>query len=370
MMIILVFYLLGQRVWPCCAGRWLMVTAMTAAYALWIVWRHLPENHRPIETTLLPGFGWGNRLTLLRGLNISLVAGFLLSPWPEGWVGWLPAMLYTIADIADYLDGYAARITNHATCLGERLDMEFDGLGMVVVTLLAVWYAQLPWWYLLIGLARYLFVFGLWLRQKRQLPAYPLPHSWHRRIFAGFQMGFMSVVLWPIMPVAVATIAGTLFALATSASFLRDWLVMIGWLDPATAVYRQWQRRLYRATAVILPPLLRLMLLFTLGKVYINFNLQDWTVLFTTWQLPWPAVWAQFWAVTALISAVMVILGIMGRLMTLALLFPLGFTMLAQGANGANTLAVTCTILILLLGTGAFSLWRPEERFMVRRAGE
>ncbi|HRQ38933.1 MAG TPA: CDP-alcohol phosphatidyltransferase family protein [Chloroflexota bacterium] len=372
---ILFFYLLWQWVWPCCAERWLGITAVTAVYCLWVVWRHLPENHRPGETDLLPRFGWGNRLTLLRGLMISLVAGFLLSPWPGGWLGWLPAILYTIADIADYLDGYAARITNHATRLGERLDMEFDGLGLVVVTLLAVWYGQLPTWYLLIGFARYFFVFGLWLRQKRQLPAFPLPHSWHRRIFAGFQMAFMSVVLWPIVPAVGAAIAGTLFALATSASFMRDWLVTIGWLDPATAVYQQWQRRVYVVTAVYLPPILRLLLLLSLWQLYINFGVGQWVTLFTTWRLPGPAALAQFWAVVGVVTAVLVILGILGRLMTLPLLFPLGFTLLVvEGAEAqelfAVTTAVTCTILILLLGTGTLSLWKPEEKWMVRRAGE
>ncbi|NJN55526.1 MAG: hypothetical protein HC804_12695 [Anaerolineae bacterium] len=76
-----------------------------------------------------------------------------------------------------------------------------------------------------------------------------------------------------------------------------------------------------------------------------------------------------------LVTAVMVILGVMGRVMALPLLFPLGFTLLVQeGTSGgdvvATEVALLCTVLILLLGTGAFSLWRPEERFMVRRAGE
>lgn len=367
---ILIFYLLWRAVWPCCTERWLGITAVTAAYSLWVVWRHLPENHRPGETKLLPRFGWGNRLTLLRGLMISLVAGFLLSPWPVGWIGWLPAILYTIADVADYLDGYAARITNHTTRLGERLDMEFDSLGLVVVTLLAVWYGQLPLWYLPIGLARYFFVAGLWLRQKWDLPIYAMSHSWHRRIFAGLQMAFMSVVLWPIVPAVGAAIAGTLFGLATTASFLRDWLVVIGWIDPQTAVYQQWQRRVYVLTAVYLPPIFRLLLSISLWQVHINFDRGEWATLFTAWWLPLPDVWAQFWLVVGVVTAVMIILGIMGRLMTLPLLFPLGFTMLTQGEEEGIILAVVCTILILLFGTGAFSLWRPEERFMVRRAGE
>ena len=180
--------------------QWLVQTAVIGVYCLWVVWRYLPENHRPGETAVLATFGWGNRLTLLRGLLISMVGGFLFIPWLSGWFAWLPALFYTTADIADFLDGYAARKSQHVTLLGVRLDMEFDGLGMVVVSLLAVWYGQLPWWYLLIGLARYFFLIGLWIREQLNLPNEPMPHSWHRRIFAGFQMGFMSVVLWPIVP--------------------------------------------------------------------------------------------------------------------------------------------------------------------------
>jgi CDP-diacylglycerol--glycerol-3-phosphate 3-phosphatidyltransferase len=330
----------------------------------------LPENVRAGETAVLPTFGWGNGLTLLRGLCISLVAGFLLSSWPAGWLGWLPAILYTIADVADYLDGYAARITHQATRLGERLDMEFDGLGTLLVTLLAVWYAQLPWWYLLIGLARYFFVAGLWLRHRFNLPTYPMPHSWHRRIFAGFQMGFMSVVLWPIVPAAGATIAGTMFALATSASFLRDWLLVIGWIEPASDVYIRWQRRVYWLTAVLLPPCFRFILLICLTTLYINLNLELWVALFTSWHLPWPTVIATFWAVVGIIAGIMVVVGAIGRLMALVLMFPLGFGMLASGADIWNGTAVACAIAIMLLGTGAFSLWQPEERFMYRRAGE
>ena len=161
------------------ANQWLGQTAVIAAYCLWIVWRYLPENHREDTSTslvtatstgsvtILPTFGWGNRLTIMRGLLISMMAGFLFIPWPTGWLSWLPAMLYLFADIADFLDGYVARKTNHATLLGARLDMEFDSLGTLLVSLLAVWYGQLPWWYLLIGLARYFFLFGLWLRTKR-----------------------------------------------------------------------------------------------------------------------------------------------------------------------------------------------------------
>jgi hypothetical protein len=57
--------------------------------------------------------------------------------------------------------------------------------------------------------------------------------SAHRRIFAGFQMGFLSVVLWPILPRPMAVIPGTLFAMATGLGFWRDWLVVSGTIHPA-----------------------------------------------------------------------------------------------------------------------------------------
>ncbi len=371
---ILIFHTILRRVWAEHATLWLALSLLLAGYCLWVLWWRLPENHRAGETAILPTLGWGNALTLFRGLSISMMTGFLLAPWPDGWLGWLPAILYTSADIADYLDGYAARKTNHATQLGESLDMEFDGLGLIIVSLLAVWYGQLPWWYLLIGFARTFFVFGLWLRQRRGLPEYPMIFSWHRRIFAGFQMGFMSVVLWPIVPAAGATIAGTIFALATSASFLRDWLLVIGWLEPQSEFYQLWQRRVYRGTAVFLPPLLRTILLFcmfdVIGQMVLPIRPLAWADLFASWGLSFAQPLAIFWLVVGMAAAFMIFLGAAGRIFALLILFPLGFDMIVIGATWGNSIALACALMTLMLGTGTFSLWQPEERFMTMRAGE
>ncbi|HID50716.1 MAG TPA: CDP-alcohol phosphatidyltransferase family protein, partial [Anaerolineae bacterium] len=366
------------RVWPDYAGRWLGLTAVFSLYSWWMTWRALPENHREGETAgdrlVLPTLGWGNRLTLLRGLLISLTAGFLFSPWPAGWLGWLPAVFYVLSDVADYLDGYVARVTNHATRLGGRLDMTFDGLGVLVVTALAIWYGQLPLWYLPIGLGRYLFLAGLAWRQRRGLPIYEMPFSWHRRIFAGFQMAFLSAVLWPIVPAAGATIAGMVFGLATTASFGRDWLVTIGWIDPKSARYRLWRGRLYRWTAVYLPPYLRVGVLVCMAFIYGGManpvRPLAWVLLFTGWGLPWPEWWATFWAVAGLAATGMVSLGVMGRVAALVLVFPIGFDMVTRGLQWENGLALALVCALMLLGTGMVSLWQPEERYVFWQAGD
>jgi len=363
-----------QQLWPDYAGRWLIMATLCLAYALWIVWRNLPENYREGESILLPALGAGNSLTLLRGLAIGLTAGFLFSPWPLGALAWAPVLLYTTADVADYFDGYLARVTNHTTRLGAQLDMEFDGLGMLVVSVLAVWYRQLPWWYLILGSARYLFILGIWWRQRLGKLVYDLPPSVHRRVFAGFQMGFMSAVLWPIVPAAMATVAGTVLATATALSFGRDWLVASGRLDPTSTAYRRGQQKLFIATTQWLPPLLRLALLVAMLMIYQNVAnwLQPpaWAALITSWRLPGATVLATGLSAIAIVATVMVAIGVLGRLASFLLVFPIGFEVASRGLqwdNGAALVSVTC---LLLLGMGVLSLWQPEEKYLLQPAGE
>ena len=372
---VLLFYFWLRQVWQVgSANRWLGLVVLPLLYCLWVSWDGLPQNKRVGETAVLPTFGWGNRLTLLRGLAISMVAGFLFSPWPMGWLAWLPMLLYTAADIADYLDGYLARITNHATPLGERLDMEYDGLGMLIVSLLAVWYGQLPWWYLSLGLARYLFVFGLWWREKRGLVNQAMSPSVHRRMFAGFQMGFMSAVLWPIMPPEFATIAGTTFAIPTALGFLRDWLVVVGRLKPQSARYIQVQRWLYLFTTKWLPPALRIGLASCIAAIFLAlpevWPPQSWVDLFISWGLPLPTAVAILAVVLLLLGGVLVLFGSMGRLAAFWLIFPIGFDMVTRGLTWASGVGLATAVCLMLLGTGPLSRWKPEERFLLRRAGE
>ncbi len=363
-------YLLLRSQWAY-AGRWAVLAIPLLLYGLWVLWRGLPLNHRAGETAVLPTLGWGNSLTLSRGLAMALLSGFLFSPWPTGGFAWLPMLLYTSASVVDYLDGYVARVTNHATALGAQLDMEFDGLGMLLITLLAVGYGQLPLWYLPLGLARYLFIFGLWWRRQRGLPLYEMTESIHRRIFAGFQMGFMSAVLWPIVPPMGATIAGTLFATATAVSFLRDWLVVSGRLDPASAGYKRWQRRVVWLTRQALPPLLRGVLLGTAVLLLRTLSLPPapWVALLADWRLPAPGALAAASLVLFIVGLALIGLGVLGRLFSLLLVFPIAFDFISQGPNTLNGTVLACAITLLLLGTGPFSLWRPEEYFLSRRFG-
>jgi CDP-diacylglycerol---glycerol-3-phosphate 3-phosphatidyltransferase len=369
----LVFYALLRPVWLQ-SGRWLVLSGLVLAYGLRVLWRNLPANHRPGEDRLLPSIGPGNTLSLVRGLCIGLIAGFLFGPWPMGALAWVIVLLYTIADIADYFDGYLARRANHVTLLGGALDIEFDGLGMLVVILLAVSFGQLPVWYLALGLARYLFLFGLWVRHRFERPVYDMTPSAHRRIFAGFQMGFLSVVLWPILPRPMAVISGTLFALATGLGFWRDWLVVSGTIHPAHPTYRRIQQTIYQLFALRLPLLWRALVVICIVSMMSHLlprlQLAPWYDLLASWEVPIPAFFTISLAFIAILATPLIGLGILPRIMAVAILLPIGFDIATRGLQWDNTVALVCVVFIQLLGAGPYSLWPLEERYLYQRLGE
>jgi CDP-diacylglycerol--glycerol-3-phosphate 3-phosphatidyltransferase len=311
---------------------------------------------------------------MLRGLFIGLLAGFLFAPRPVEPLAWLIAFLYTAASIADWLDGYVARRTNHATVLGQRLDMEFDGLGVVIVSLLAIGYGQLPIWFLSVGLARYLFVFGLWWRRRAVRPVYGIPPSIHRRIMAGMLMGFMTVVLWPIVPAAMATVAGFIITIPVLLGFSRDWLFASGRLQACNPAYRRIQYTLYVLVARWLPLIWRPLLFLTMLQILLAatpwYQPHLWLDLLASWHVPVPAALATMLSVTALLGMFLGLFGVSGRIAAIALFFPIGFDIATRGLLWPNGLALICALCIALFGTGRLSLWQPEEILLTRRSGQ
>ena len=48
----LLIYWQLRPIWPH-ANQWLLLSGLMLGYGLWVLWRGLPQNHRPSETTLL-----------------------------------------------------------------------------------------------------------------------------------------------------------------------------------------------------------------------------------------------------------------------------------------------------------------------------
>ncbi|WP_254543202.1 CDP-alcohol phosphatidyltransferase family protein [Halomarina pelagica] len=185
--------------------------------------RALGDNRTSAEGPLLPTLGPANALTLVRGLAVAGVAGFLLLPPPSGALAWTPGLLYGTAVLLDQLDGRVARGPGRTTLLGARLDVAFDAIGLLVAPVLAVRYGQLPVWYLAVSAARYVFLAGLFLRRRRGRPIAPLPERPIRRVLAGVQMAVVSLALLPVLGPPTTTVLATAAMLPFLAQFARDW---------------------------------------------------------------------------------------------------------------------------------------------------
>jgi CDP-diacylglycerol--glycerol-3-phosphate 3-phosphatidyltransferase len=342
-------------------ARWLLVAAGVLGYQLAFVGRRLSLNRREGEDRLLPGLGPGNALTLARGILLAMLAGFLVVPWQRGALAWAPAVLYMAADLADYFDGYLARISRHATLLGQAIDMEFDALGLLAGVGVAIHLGQLPIGFLPFGLARYAFVLGVWVLERSGRRSRPLPESVSRRPIAGLTMAFVSAALWPVVIPPAAALAGVLFAVPFAASFGRDGLVVSGILDPESDLYRIWRRRLKRLLLDLLPPVLRAALAVAL-------------TLLTARMLQSPPLWAPapqaFFVGLQALAGVCIAVGFVGRLAAVGLIVPLGLGAYADGLSPLRGWALGLAIAILILGTGAASMWKPEETRLRLRAGE
>jgi CDP-diacylglycerol--glycerol-3-phosphate 3-phosphatidyltransferase len=213
------------------AGRPLPTAAasLTLSLGVWVIVAVTLWRSRPLLDPRATRLGAATHLTLLRGLLVSLAAGFAPVP-PVGAVRWLPALLYAAAAVSDRLDGIIARRLGQTTALGARLDEAMDALGLLAASIVAVSWGRLPPWYLLVGATYYLYRSAIWLRRRLELPVHleRLKRRQLTRIFAGLQMTLVSVALAPLLPHALTAIAATLLMLPTLMFFARDWLIVIG----------------------------------------------------------------------------------------------------------------------------------------------
>lgn len=335
------------------AVRWLGLATLIMVIQIVIFWWALEQNRRPVDGSLLPFLGYANGMTLTRGLLTCLLAGFLFAPRPIGLLAWAPALLYSLERLLDYFDGYVARITRHETRLGVILDMEFDSVGFLIAVLLAIQYGQLPPWYIVLGMARQLFVLGLWLRRQWKLPVYDLPPSEQGRLTAGLQTTFASVVLWPTISPQVTQLASYLFAIPLIYSFGRDWLVVSGVINADSKTYQARRRLIKQMFEGWLPLAARLA-----GALLALMLLGQTADLSSGRALVWGAL------------VLLLLLGVVGRAAALALAILAAIDVMATGLNWtSNGLLLVCTIIVVHLGSGYYACWQPEERLLRIKLG-
>lgn len=179
---------------------------------------------RPVHTR--SRLGSANLVTGARiGLAVAIGAVALVDG-PR----WLLGALITVALVSDFVDGRLARATGTVSDLGARLDQEADALLILVLS--AVVAADLGWWVLGIGLARY--VFGVVFAMAPKLRTPPTgPRFWCKTVAVLVGVVLAAVVVLPL-PQLVAMVAVGIVAVLLAESFLHE--AVDRWRAPAAPV--------------------------------------------------------------------------------------------------------------------------------------
>jgi len=207
---------------------WLLASGVLLAGQMGLLRNRLHLNHRP-NGSLSATLGAANRVTLLRGLLIAGVFGFVFLPTSAANVDtlkWIPGIALILAALLDLVDGWIARKTDTVTPLGQALDTEFDALMILVGAILAVYWGKASGGFILVGLAYYGFRFGCLLRKRWQLPTGRLPSSHLRRPLAGSAMGVAGAVLLPPLSADIGRMLTLAFAVPFLANFVYDYVAV------------------------------------------------------------------------------------------------------------------------------------------------
>ena len=151
------------------------------------------------------------------------------------------------------------------------------------------------------------------------------------------------------------------FGGAVALSFARDWFVTIGWLQPDRQAYKLWRARLKLYVFAWLPVGLRIMiaaLVLASGYGYLVGVVP-----------PGRAAGSWLLALLGALGGLAVLLGAGARagagLVSLA-----AYVDFASGGHAWQLLTLLCLAsLLIVLGSGRFTLWIPEERWLRIGAG-
>ena len=172
------------------------ITMITALSQLLILRYALNKSHSQEQN--FKDFGLANWLTLIRGVLLSITIGFAFFS-ESHYLNLTIAIVYTVSICLDGLDGYIARKIGRVTQMGIILDEEFDAQAVFIGVLLGIFLGNLPIWFLIIGLLRYLRILDIAIRAKLQQDMSSAPSSMYRKRLAGVMMAFISISVYPFV---------------------------------------------------------------------------------------------------------------------------------------------------------------------------
>ncbi len=328
----------APRAWP----LWGLIAVLGTVYVLGYAARHRRENRPAPHAAPYSRLGWANGLTLLRGVLLASLAGLLAPGTEVPGLAWAPVLLYGLNAAMDGVDGLIARWQGQTSLLGKRLDMHFDAWGVFLAAVLAVVRGRLPWAFLSVALARYVYVALLraaaWLGARVR----PVPDDPLRRALAGLMMGFLAVALAPVFPNRALAWVGWFLLVPFLLGFVRDAAYALH-LSPRFGPLTELWPVLAPAARLVAAGLLVMRLPREPGFVYgLGIGL-----------------------------ATALLLGVVPRLMGLASLFLVGFGWMAGwfGPTPLTAALVAALTVVVLGGGGASALWPADDPLFLQRLG-
>ena len=136
----------------------------------------------------------GRVLTLPNVLSVVRLVGVPVYLWllVEGELAWA-GLLLVVSGVTDYLDGQIARRYGLVTRLGQLLDPIADRLYIATTLLSLAWFDIVPWWLVLVLVARDAFILAMYpLVRHHRLPIPPVH-------FVGKAATFNLVAAFPML---------------------------------------------------------------------------------------------------------------------------------------------------------------------------
>jgi CDP-diacylglycerol--glycerol-3-phosphate 3-phosphatidyltransferase len=238
-----------------------------------------------------------------------------------------------------------ARLTRTESLLGKRLDISMDALGLLVASAAAVFLKRLPPAFLLVGLSYYLFHSGLTHRRFRGKIVRSLADRPFGRAMAGVHMGFVGLALIPAFSETLLKHAAMLFMLPFLFGFVWDWLVVTGRLGDEAA--DRWGMLFLRSGTVVAGAA-RLVILLA--------GIPAWHAVFAI-RPSGAVVWVVLWCMMAS--------GWLGRSAAVAGAVIAAVLLPPATPIALQVLVFDCMVVLIITGTGRWSLWRPEDTFFL-----
>ena len=105
-------------------------------------------------------FNLPNAITAFRFILAAVLAGMLMLPQTL-WMGFWSWLVFVIAAISDWVDGYFARRNQSETILGKLMDPLADKVLVATALIMLIPLGRLPAWVVLVILCREIIITGL-----------------------------------------------------------------------------------------------------------------------------------------------------------------------------------------------------------------